>query len=216
MPERDWRLRIQDISVAMEKIERYTAGMTLADFQADDRTIDAVLRNFEVIGEAAGHVPPHVTAAYPDIPWAKMRALGEDAGVTKHRCSRVLRCEPADHLGNHRPPSTCAEGSPSRDPSVLELTNARNLLNARRGGFRESLVQVRYDARCERSRAGPKRSVTCRMRGSGTRPCGGLRFASNPPYKITRATRWDRLCRRQTGFHGSSGPRTARAFTNSF
>jgi uncharacterized protein with HEPN domain len=75
MPERDWRLRIQDISVAMEKIERYTAGMTLADFQADDRTIDAVLRNFEVIGEAAGHVPPHVAASYPDIPWAKMRAL---------------------------------------------------------------------------------------------------------------------------------------------
>lgn len=75
MPDRDWRVRIQDICIAIEKIERYTANMTLADFQADDRTVDAVLRNFEVIGEAAGHVPKHVTQANPEIPWSKIRAL---------------------------------------------------------------------------------------------------------------------------------------------
>jgi uncharacterized protein with HEPN domain len=75
MPERDWRLRIDDIAVAIDKIERYTVNMTLADFQADERTVDAVLRNFEVIGEAARNVPEHVTKANPDIPWAKMRAL---------------------------------------------------------------------------------------------------------------------------------------------
>ncbi len=75
MPERDWHLRIDDIAVAIDKIERYTVNMTLADFQADERTADAVLRNFEVIGEAARHVPEGVTKANPDIPWAKMRAL---------------------------------------------------------------------------------------------------------------------------------------------
>lgn len=75
MPERDWRLRLEDMSVAIAKIERYTADMTFADFQADERTVDAVLRNFEVIGEAARHVPPHVTVATPGVPWAKMRAL---------------------------------------------------------------------------------------------------------------------------------------------
>ncbi len=75
MPERDWRLRIHDIVTAIEKIERYTADMSLADFQADERTIDAVLRNFEIIGEAAGNVPEHVAAAHSNIPWAKMRAL---------------------------------------------------------------------------------------------------------------------------------------------
>lgn len=75
MPERDWRLRINDIAVAIDKIERYTFNMTLADFQADERTVDAVLRNFEVIGEAARNVPEYVTKANPDIPWAKMRAL---------------------------------------------------------------------------------------------------------------------------------------------
>jgi uncharacterized protein with HEPN domain len=49
--------------------------MSFSEFHADDRTIDAVLRNLEVIGEAARHVPPHVTNRYPDIPWDKMRAL---------------------------------------------------------------------------------------------------------------------------------------------
>jgi uncharacterized protein with HEPN domain len=42
MPERDWRLPIEDISVAIEnieKIERYTANLTLTDFQADERTL---------------------------------------------------------------------------------------------------------------------------------------------------------------------------------
>lgn len=67
MPERDWRLRIHDITVAIEQIERYTGSMTLADFEGDERTVDAVLRNFEVIGEAAGHLPPHVTAANPEF-----------------------------------------------------------------------------------------------------------------------------------------------------
>lgn len=75
MPERDWRIRIHDITDAIEKIQKYTMGMSFSEFHADDRTIDAVLRNLEVIGEAARHVPPHVTGRYPDVPWDKMRAL---------------------------------------------------------------------------------------------------------------------------------------------
>lgn len=67
MPERDWRLRIHDLTVAIDKIERYTVDMSLAEFQADERTVDAVLRNFEVIGEAARHVPEHVAKANPEI-----------------------------------------------------------------------------------------------------------------------------------------------------
>jgi uncharacterized protein with HEPN domain len=55
MPERDWRLRIHDITDAIEKIQKYTN-----EFCADDRTINAVLRNLEMIGEAARHVAAHV------------------------------------------------------------------------------------------------------------------------------------------------------------
>ncbi len=49
--------------------------MTLAGFQSDERTVDAVLRNFEIIGEAASNLPEHVTAAHPHVPWSKMRGL---------------------------------------------------------------------------------------------------------------------------------------------
>jgi uncharacterized protein with HEPN domain len=79
MPERDWHLRIYDITDAIEKIQKYTNGMFFSEFHADDRTIDAVLRNLEVIGEAARHVSAHVIERYNDIPWDKMRALRNSA-----------------------------------------------------------------------------------------------------------------------------------------
>jgi uncharacterized protein with HEPN domain len=76
MTTRDWRVRIDDILEAIDKIERYTAGLTNHDtFAADEKTADAVLRNFEIIGEAAGHVPSAVQARYPAVPWAKMRGM---------------------------------------------------------------------------------------------------------------------------------------------
>ena len=49
--------------------------MDKAAFAADERTIDAVVRNLIVIGEAAGHVPEDVVAASPQIPWARMRGM---------------------------------------------------------------------------------------------------------------------------------------------
>lgn len=53
MPPRQWKLYLEDILNAIEKIERYTHGMDLQEFAASDITIDAVIRNFTVIGEAA-------------------------------------------------------------------------------------------------------------------------------------------------------------------
>ena len=53
MPARDWRMRIQDILDSIAKIRQYTAGMTFETFRASDITIDAVVRNMEIIGEAA-------------------------------------------------------------------------------------------------------------------------------------------------------------------
>ena len=55
-PEREWTFRIHHIVDAMDKIMRYTAGMTFEQFAADERTVDAVIRNFLVIGEATRHV----------------------------------------------------------------------------------------------------------------------------------------------------------------
>ena len=75
MPPRSWSIRIDDMVAAIEAILEYTAGMDRAGFAADRRTVDAVVRNLIVIGEAAGHVPDDVVAANPQIPWARMRGL---------------------------------------------------------------------------------------------------------------------------------------------
>jgi uncharacterized protein with HEPN domain len=75
VPPRSWRLRIDDILAAVDAILRYTAGMDRATFAGDSRTVDAVVRNLIVIGEAAGHVPDDVVAANPQIPWTRMRGL---------------------------------------------------------------------------------------------------------------------------------------------
>ncbi len=73
MSPRDWMLRIRDIIQAIDHVERYTAGLSFEEFQADQKTIDAVLFNLQLIGEAARHVPEDVTSRYPQIAWADIR-----------------------------------------------------------------------------------------------------------------------------------------------
>ena len=75
MLAREWHLRIEDIVAAVERVQRYTAGMDLAGFLADEKTIDAVCFCFGVIGEAARHVPEEVIAANADLPWPEMRGM---------------------------------------------------------------------------------------------------------------------------------------------
>lgn len=75
MSFKDWKVRIEDILEAIERALRYTHGMGEADFVADDRTVDAVIRNFEIIGEAAKRVPAHVADRHPEIPWTRMSEM---------------------------------------------------------------------------------------------------------------------------------------------
>lgn len=60
---------------AARKIEQYTAGLAFGDFAADPKTIDAVVRNLSIIGEAARHIPDSVEALDPSIPWAAIRGM---------------------------------------------------------------------------------------------------------------------------------------------
>jgi uncharacterized protein with HEPN domain len=72
---REWIFRIQDILKAIEKIERYVKNMSLAKFKQNELVIDAVVRNFEVIGEASKNIPLSIQRSYPDIPWKEIKGM---------------------------------------------------------------------------------------------------------------------------------------------
>jgi len=72
---RDSEVYLKDIVEAAEKIRRYLAGMSWDDLAADSKTLDAVVRNLEVIGEAAKNVPEDVRVGCPEIEWKKIAGL---------------------------------------------------------------------------------------------------------------------------------------------
>lgn len=65
----EWRFYIDDMIDFAEKVMVYTEGLDQAGFEASGMTYDATLRNLELIGEAATHIPDEVRAAHPEIPW---------------------------------------------------------------------------------------------------------------------------------------------------
>jgi uncharacterized protein with HEPN domain len=67
MSRRDWSLFVADMQEAIEKIASYVDAMTFTDFQSDTRTVDAVVHNLLVIGEAARCLPASVKENHPDI-----------------------------------------------------------------------------------------------------------------------------------------------------
>ena len=75
MPPRKWDLRIKDILTSIDKASEYIRGMDFEQFKADAKTVDAVVRNIEIIGEAASRVPENITAENPEIPWQDMRDM---------------------------------------------------------------------------------------------------------------------------------------------
>ena len=75
MSPRQWTERLNDILEAIEKIETYTISMDCELFSHDPKTIDAVLRNFEVIGEAATHIPDGIREKFPEFPLMELRAI---------------------------------------------------------------------------------------------------------------------------------------------
>lgn len=75
MSKRDINLLLEDITEAVSKITAYTSGMSYSDFIADDKTIDAVVRNFEIIGEAANRIPEDYKIQHPEIEWRQIIGL---------------------------------------------------------------------------------------------------------------------------------------------
>lgn len=68
-------MRIEDMLESIEKILRYTRGLTFDGFVTNDLVLDAVVRNLSILGEAAVHVPQAIVVQYPELPWMEMRGM---------------------------------------------------------------------------------------------------------------------------------------------
>ena len=75
MMEKDYRDYIQDILDSIDEIYVFIGQMSREEFLNDRKTVKAVLRNLEIVGEAAKKIPPPLRDKYPDIPWKKMAGL---------------------------------------------------------------------------------------------------------------------------------------------
>jgi len=67
--KRDYLLFIEDVLTCIEKIERYTSNVSFEDFSGNDMAVDAVIRNFEIIGEAVKKIPEEIKTRYADVEW---------------------------------------------------------------------------------------------------------------------------------------------------
>ncbi len=73
--DRSDKLYLEDLLTAMNRIAEYIEGLNYYQFKQDYKTVDAVMRNFEIIGEAAGNVSDNIKNHNPKIPWQEMYYL---------------------------------------------------------------------------------------------------------------------------------------------
>jgi uncharacterized protein with HEPN domain len=69
------RHHLDDIALSMERIIEYIGEMDFTSFSKDHKTVDAVIRNFEIIGEASKNLPSEFKENHPTIPWSEMYYL---------------------------------------------------------------------------------------------------------------------------------------------
>lgn len=73
--ERDYRDFLQDLVNACRSIISFVEGMSFEAYMNDEKTRFAVMRGYEIMGEATRHLPPELKQANPDIPWVYMAAV---------------------------------------------------------------------------------------------------------------------------------------------
>ena len=74
-PEREVRDYLNDILQSIADIRMFIAGMSYDQFTADRKTIHAVVRSLEIVGEATKKIPQEIRSLYPDLPWNEIAAM---------------------------------------------------------------------------------------------------------------------------------------------
>ncbi|MGM0377346.1 MAG: HepT-like ribonuclease domain-containing protein [Bacteroidota bacterium] len=72
---RSYQMYLEDIITAMSRMAEYIEEYSFIEFKRDFKTVDAVIRNFEIIGEASKNLPDEVKEKYPEVPWDEMYLL---------------------------------------------------------------------------------------------------------------------------------------------
>ena len=73
--KREFILYLEDMLQSMERIEEYLGNLDFSKFKMNYLVVDAIIRNFEIIGEASQKIPKNIQEKYPEIPWRKMYGL---------------------------------------------------------------------------------------------------------------------------------------------
>lgn len=77
--ERKYKHFLEDIIESISKILKYTESYNFDTFKNDERTVDAVIRNFEIIGEASNKIPKNIKEKYSNVPWDEMYRMRNKA-----------------------------------------------------------------------------------------------------------------------------------------
>jgi uncharacterized protein with HEPN domain len=72
---RDYRVYLEDMREAVGKVQRYVEGLSFEAFALEEKTVDAVVRNLEILGEAAKQVPEVIRSAHPQVDWYRIAGL---------------------------------------------------------------------------------------------------------------------------------------------
>ena len=93
---RDQSLYLKDILSAIKSIEVFVAEMEFEEFQSDDKTLSAVIRKLEIIGEAVKQVGDEIRQSHPDIPWKQIAGMRDKLihfyfGVDTHLVWQTLQ-----------------------------------------------------------------------------------------------------------------------------
>lgn len=86
MPTKDWTVWVHDVIEAINKIEKYLDGTDFGEFKKNTMMSEAVLLNFQIIGEASKQIPQEIQEKYPTIPWPEMKTI---RNIIAHEYFRV-------------------------------------------------------------------------------------------------------------------------------